>query len=67
MIKNRGVTLHIIGFFFKLLVSLKTNYMLRDDYKTNAGSVRFRSVSTVLNNDNRQKPDGTAGQLAIEF
>ena len=28
---------------------------------------RFRPVSIVLNNDNRQEPDGTAGQPAVGF
>ena len=31
------------------------------------GSVRFRPVSIVLNNDNRPEPDGTAGQPAVGF
>ena len=31
------------------------------------GSVRFRPVSIVLNNDNRPEPDGTARQPAVEF
>ena len=31
------------------------------------GSVRFRLVSIVLNNDNRPEPDGTAGQPAVGF
>ena len=31
------------------------------------GSVRFRPVSFVLNNDNRPEPDGTAGQPAVGF
>ena len=31
------------------------------------GSVRFRTVSIVPNNDNRLEPDGTAGQPAVGF
>ena len=31
------------------------------------GSVRFRPVSIVLNNDNRTEPDRTAGQPAVGF
>ena len=31
------------------------------------GSVQFRPVSTVLNNDNRTEPDGTASQPAVGF
>ena len=31
------------------------------------GSVRFRPVSIVLNNDNRPEPNGTAGQPAVGF
>ena len=31
------------------------------------GSVQFRPVSIVLNNDNRPEPDGTAGQRAVGF
>ena len=32
-----------------------------------AGSVRFRPVPIVLNNDNHPEPDGTAGQPAVGF
>ena len=32
-----------------------------------SGSVRFRPVSIVLNNDNRLEPDATAGQRAVGF
>ena len=31
------------------------------------GSVRFRPVAIVLNNDNRLEPDGTASQPAVGF
>ena len=31
------------------------------------GSIRFRPVSIVLNDDNRPEPDGTAGQPAVGF
>ena len=30
-------------------------------------SVRFRSISIVLNNDNHSEPDGTGGQPAVGF
>ena len=43
----------------------------RGGYKTNCrlpgGSVQFRLVSIVPNNDNRPEPDGTAGQQAVGF
>ena len=32
-----------------------------------AGSVRFRAVSIVLNNDNRLEPDRTGGRPALGF
>ena len=37
------------------------------DRRLTGGSVRFRPVSIVLNNDNRPEPDGTAGQPAVGF
>ena len=35
--------------------------------RLSGGSVRFRPVFIVLNNDNRPEPDGTAGQPAVGF
>ena len=35
--------------------------------RVTSGSVRFRPVSIVLNNDNRPEPDGTAGQPRVGF
>ena len=47
------------------------HFIVRDDFKTQPPVDRgFRTVPavySVLNNDNRPKPDGTGGRPAIEF
>ena len=57
----------IINFRKKVRDGFKTQPPSKPNRRLTGGSVRFRPVSIVLNNNNRPEPDGTAGQPAVGF